>query len=69
MIRLELLLHLIKERQKKIKSDFKELQEISKDRDINELLKDNDKYVNIDLSNVNDLIDEVKKNFEKRNNI
>ena len=65
-----LLLHLIKERQKKI-SDFKELQEISKDRDIDELLKDNDndKYVNINLSNVNDLIDEVKKNFEKRNNI
>ena len=25
--------------------------------------------INIDLSNVNDLIDEVKKKFEKRNNI
>ena len=65
MIRLELLLHLIKERQKKIISDFKEIQEISKDPDINRLLKDNDKYVNINLSNVNDLIDEVKKILKK----
>ena len=58
-----------KRKTKKIISDFKEIQEISKDRDTAALLKDNDKYVNIDLSNVNDLIDEVKKNFEKRNNI
>ena len=54
---------------KKIISDFKELQEISKDRDIDRLLKDHDQYVNINLSNVNDLIDEVKKKIEKRNNI
>ena len=58
-----------KRKTKKIISDIKELQEISKDRDIDELLKDNDKYININLSNVNDLIDEMKKNFKKRNNI
>ena len=56
-----------KRKTKRIISDFKEIQEISKDRDIAELLKDNNKYINIDLSNVNDLIDEVKKSFEKRN--
>ena len=50
-----------KRKTKKIISDFKELQEISKNRDIVKLLKDNDEHVNINLSNVNDLIDEVKK--------
>ena len=58
-----------KRKAKKIISDFKKLQEISKDRDIDELLKGNDKYINVNLSNFNNLIDEVKKTFEKRNNI
>ena len=50
-----------KRKTKKIINDFKELQEISKDRDIDELLKDNDKCVNINLSNVNNLVDEMKR--------
>ena len=54
---------------KKIISDFEELQEISKNRNINELLKDNDEYINTNLSNANNLIDEMKKNKKKRNNI
>ena len=53
-----------KKETKKFISDFEELQELK-----DELLKDDNKYVNINLSNVNDLIDKVKKNFEKRNNI
>ena len=55
-----------KRKTKRIISDFKEIQEISKDRDTTELLKDNDKYVNIELSNVNDLINEVKKIGKKK---
>ena len=58
-----------KRKTKKIISDFKELQEISKSRDIDELLKDNGKYVNKNLSNVNDLIDEMKTNLKKISNI
>ena len=50
------LLHLIKKRQKNL-CDFEELQELE-----DELSKDDNKYVNINLSNVNDLIDEIKKN-------
>ena len=43
--------------------------EIPKDFDIDKLLGNENKYININLSNVNNLIDEMKKNFEKRNNI
>ena len=43
--------------------------EIPKDFDIDKLLGNEHKYININLSNVNNLIDEMKKNFEKRNNI
>ena len=53
-----------KKETKKFISDFEKLQELK-----DELLKDDNKYVNINLSNVNDLIDKIKKNFEKRNNI
>ena len=44
-----------KKETKKFISDFEELQELK-----DELLKDNNKYVNINLSNVNDLIDKIK---------
>ena len=53
-----------KKETKKFISDFEELQEF-KDK----LLKDENKYVDINLTNINDLIDEMKKNLEKRNNI
>ena len=62
MIRLELLLHLIKKIQKEIISDFKELLELKdKLKDELKIFKDDDKYVHINLRNVNDLIGEIKK--------
>ena len=49
---------------KKFIIDFEELQEIE-----DKLLKDENKSVDINLSNINGLIDEMKKKLEKRNNI
>ena len=48
---------------------FSDKTEIPKDFNIDKLLGNENKYVNINLSNVNNLIDEMKKNFGKRNNI
>ena len=48
---------------------FSDKMEIPKDFNIDKLLGNENKYVNINLSNVNNLIDEMKKNFGKRNNI
>ena len=62
MIRLELLLSLIKKIQKEIISDFKELLKLKdKLKDELKIFKDDDKYVHINLRNVNDLIGEIKK--------
>ena len=44
---------------------FSDKTEIPKDVDINKLLGNINKYVNINLSNANNLIDEMKKNLEK----
>ena len=41
---------------------FFDKKEILKDFDIGKLLEDENKYININLSNVNNLIDEMKKN-------
>ena len=46
--------------EKKLKLFF-DRKEISKDFNIEELLEDENKYVNINLSDVNNLIDEMKK--------
>ena len=55
---------------KKIISDFKELLELKDElKDESKIFKDDDKHVNINLRNVNDLIGEIKKNVEKRDNI
>ena len=48
---------------------FSDKTEIPKDFNIDKLLGNENKYVNINLSNANNLIDEMKKNFGKRNNI
>ena len=62
MIRLELLLSLIKKIQKEIISDFKELLKLKdKLKDELKIFKDDDKYLHINLRNVNDLIGEIKK--------
>ena len=53
-----------KKETKKLISYFEELQEFK-----DTLLRDENKYVDINLSNINDLIDEMKKNLETRNNI
>ena len=48
---------------------FFDKKEIPKDFDIVKLLGNENKYVNINLSNVNNLIDEMKKKLKARDNI